>query len=50
MNHLRFLNYVDEVARAGSIRQAADRLHIAASAVNRRVLDIEDELGTPVFE
>ena len=50
MNHLRFLNYVDEVARAGSIRQAADRLHIAASAVNRRVLDIEDELGTPIFE
>ena len=50
MNHLRFLNYVDEVARAGSIRQAADRLHIAASAVNRRVLDIEEELGTPIFE
>jgi len=50
VNHLRFLNYVDEVARAGSIRQAADRLHIAASAVNRRVLDIEDELGTPIFE
>lgn len=50
MNHLRFLNYVDEVARAGSIRQAADRLHVAASAVNRRVLDIEGELGTPIFE
>ena len=50
MNHLRFLNYVDEVARAGSIRQAADRLHVAASAVNRRVLDLEEELGTPIFE
>ena len=50
MNHLRFLNYVDEVARVGSIRQAADRLHIAPSAVNRRILDLEEELGTPLFE
>jgi DNA-binding transcriptional LysR family regulator len=50
MNHLRFLRYVDEVARSGSIRQAAERLHVAASAVNRRVQDIEEELGTPLFE
>ncbi|RKP58862.1 LysR family transcriptional regulator [Pararobbsia silviterrae] len=50
MNHLRFLHYFDEVAKTGSIRQAADRLHVAASAVNRRIQDIEDELGTPLFE
>jgi len=50
MNHLRFLSYVDEVARVGSIRQAAERLHIAPSAVNRRILDIEEELGTLLFE
>lgn len=50
MNHLRFLGYVDEVARAGSIRQAAERLHVAPSAVNRRVQDLEEELGTPIFE
>jgi len=50
MNHLRFLNYIDEIARAGSIRQAAERLHVAPSAVNRRLLDVEDELGTPIFE
>ncbi len=50
MNHLRFLNYFDEVARAGSIRQAAERLHIAPSAVNRRIQDLEDELGVPLFE
>lgn len=50
MNHLRHLRYVDEVARCGSIRQAAERLHVAASAVNRRLLDLEDELGTPIFE
>ena len=50
MNHLRFLKYVDEIARAGSIRAAAERLHVAPSAVNRRLQDIEDELGTPIFE
>jgi DNA-binding transcriptional LysR family regulator len=50
MNHLRFLSYVDEVARSGSIRQAAERLHVDPSAVNRRVLDLEEELGTPIFE
>jgi DNA-binding transcriptional LysR family regulator len=50
MNHLRLLNYVDAVARVGSIRQAAEQLHVAASAVNRRIQDIEEELGTPIFE
>lgn len=50
MNHLRFLRYADEVARTGSIRAAAERLHVAASAVNRRIQDIEEELGTPIFE
>lgn len=50
MNHLRFLRYIDEIARCGSIRQAAERLHIAPSAVNRRLQDMEEELGTPIFE
>lgn len=50
MNHLRFLNYLDEVARAGSFRQAAEKLHIAPSAVIRRIQDLEEELGTPLFE
>ncbi|RYY88051.1 MAG: LysR family transcriptional regulator [Comamonadaceae bacterium] len=50
MQHLRFLDYVDAVARAGSIRAAAEQLHVAASAVNRRVQDLEEELGEPIFE
>jgi len=50
LNHLRFLNYLDEVARVGSIRKAAERLHVAPSAVNRRIQDLESELGTPLFE
>src|SRR5262252_3399574 len=50
MRHLRFLRYVDEVARAGSIRRAAEQLHVTASAVNRRIMDLEEELGAPLFE
>jgi len=42
--------YIDAVARHGSIRKAADALHIASSALNRRVLDLEHELGTTLFE
>lgn len=50
MRHQRVLKYVDEVARTGSIRRAADKLNVTASALNRRVLDIEEELGHPLFE
>ena len=50
MKHLRIMRYVDEVARTGSIRKAADQLNVTASAVNRRIMDLEDELGTLIFE
>ena len=50
MRHLRTLRYVDAVARAGSIRKAADDLAITASALNRRIQDFEAEIGMPVFE
>jgi DNA-binding transcriptional LysR family regulator len=50
MRHLRFLKYVDQVARSGSIRKAAESLNVTASALNRRIMDIEEELGTPIFE
>ena len=50
MKHLRILRYVDEVARAGSIRKAADQLNVTASAVNRRIMDLEEELGSQLFE
>lgn len=42
--------YFDAVARHGSIRKAADALHIASSALNRRILDLESEVGTALFE
>ena len=50
MKHLRILDYVDAVARARSIRKAAEHLHVTASAVNRRIADLETELGAPLFE
>jgi DNA-binding transcriptional LysR family regulator len=50
MKHLRILSYVDEVARSGSIRKAAVQLNVTASAVNRRIMDLEEELGAPLFE
>jgi len=50
MLHSRMLRYLDEVARSGSIRNAAGRLNVASSAINRQILALEDELGTKVFE
>ena len=42
--------YIDAVAQHGSIRKAAEALHVASSAINRRILDLEDEIGFPLFE
>jgi DNA-binding transcriptional LysR family regulator len=46
----RILVYIDAVVRHGSIRKAAEALHIASSALNRRILELELELGTDLFE
>lgn len=48
--HLTPLQYIDVIARAGSIRSAADMLSITSTALNRRVLALEEELGVPIFE
>lgn len=48
--HARALRYFDTIRRAGSIREAARRLHVASSAVNRQLLQLEDEIGAPLFE
>jgi DNA-binding transcriptional LysR family regulator len=50
MRHLQSLRYVDAVARAGSIRKAAETLAIDSTALNRRILAFEQELGTDIFE
>jgi DNA-binding transcriptional LysR family regulator len=50
MRHMTTLLYIDAVARAGSIRKAAETLSITSTALNRRLLAIEEDLGVPIFE
>jgi DNA-binding transcriptional LysR family regulator len=50
MLHSRLLKYLDEVARVGSIRKASARLNVASSAINRQILALENQLGSPIFE
>lgn len=42
--------YLDAVVRAGSIRKAAESLNVASTAVNRKILELEEQVGTPLFE
>lgn len=44
------VRYFEEVAEQKSIRRAAERLHIAPSAVTRQIAKFEDMLGMPLFE
>lgn len=48
--HAKVLRYFAEVVRAGSIRKAAEQLHVVPTAVNRQILILEEELGAPLFE
>lgn len=48
--HSSVLRYFLRVAHSGSIRKAADQLGISASAVNRQILLLEQQLGSPLFE
>jgi DNA-binding transcriptional LysR family regulator len=44
------LRYIDQVARSGSIQRAAKELNVAASAIDRQILQLEGVLGVPLFE
>ena len=50
MRHLKLLTHVVEIARMGSIRKAAEHLNLTPPAMNRRIQDLETEVGTPLFE
>lgn len=50
MQNLRVYRYIDRISRTGSIRQAAEQLAITPSALNRRVLALEQELGVKIFD
>ncbi|WP_024577101.1 MULTISPECIES: LysR family transcriptional regulator [unclassified Afipia] len=49
---MRFLTlkYFNAVAKLGSIRKAADRLHVAPSAVSRQIAQLEHEVDAVLFE
>ena len=46
----RFLRYFMAVGRRGSIRRAAEELNVSASAIDRQILNVEAEIGVPLFE
>ena len=47
---LTSLRYFFEAARAGSIRQAAEHIHVAPSAISRQIAKLEHEFGSPLLE
>ncbi len=46
----KMLRYAEVVARAGSVQAAARVLNLSASAIDRQILLLEDQLGAPLFE
>ncbi len=44
------LRFFLEVARTGSIAAASERVHVAGSAISRRISALEFQLGVPLFE
>jgi DNA-binding transcriptional LysR family regulator len=48
--HAKSVRYFDVICRSGSIREAARRLHIDGSALNRQLLNLEEEIGAALFE
>lgn len=50
MLHARRLIYLNEIAKCGSIRKAAENLNVASSAINRQIIALEEDIGIPIFE
>ncbi|WP_279380881.1 LysR family transcriptional regulator [Acetobacter sacchari] len=48
--HSKFSRYFEEIVSQGSMRKAADVLNVAASAVDRQVLNAEQTLGVKLFD
>ena len=47
---LRHLRYFVAVAEALSFTKAAEKLHTAQPSLTRQIRDLEEELGTTLFE
>ena len=50
VQHLETFRLIEAIARAGSIRKAAEDSNITASALNRRLARFEREFGSQIFE
>ncbi len=50
MRHLQDYFFFKTIVEVGSIRKAAQSLTITSTALNRRILALEEELGTEIFE
>ncbi|MDO4903010.1 MAG: LysR family transcriptional regulator [Limosilactobacillus sp.] len=46
----RVLKYFLTVARTNNITQAATQLHITQPTLSRQIMELEDEIGTPLFD
>ncbi|RUO77020.1 LysR family transcriptional regulator [Idiomarina seosinensis] len=49
MNY-KHLNYFWHVAKSGHLTQTAQKLHVSQSALSSQIKQLEDWLGTPLFE
>ncbi|MCI8452002.1 MAG: LysR family transcriptional regulator [Eggerthellaceae bacterium] len=47
---IRSMQYFLAVAREGSFTKAADALHMTQPPLSRQIKDLEEELGTPLFD
>ena len=50
LKYLKTFEVIEAVARAGSIRKAAEDINLTASALNRRIQSLEQEFGWSIFE
>lgn len=50
LDYLRSFAYIEAIEQTGSIRNAAKALYITPSALDRRLHELEHELGMPLFE
>jgi DNA-binding transcriptional LysR family regulator len=44
------LRYFVTVVQLGSIRQAAEQLNVAQSAISRQIMRLEEDLGVPLLD
>lgn len=50
MRHLAPFKDIVTIARAGTIRKASEVMNISPTALNRRLLALEEDFGVPIFE